>query len=29
MAEFAVWAPKPELVRLDVDGTLHRDESFG
>jgi maltooligosyltrehalose trehalohydrolase len=21
--EFAVWAPKPELVRLDVDGTLH------
>ncbi len=21
--EFAVWAPKPERVRLDVDGTLH------
>jgi maltooligosyltrehalose trehalohydrolase len=21
--EFAVWAPKPELVGLDVDGTLH------
>ncbi len=21
--EFAVWAPKPELVRLDVAGTLH------
>jgi maltooligosyltrehalose trehalohydrolase len=21
--EFAVWAPIPELVRLDVDGTLH------
>lgn len=21
--EFAVWAPRPELVRLDVDGTLH------
>ena len=21
--EFAVWAPLPELVRLDVDGTLH------
>jgi maltooligosyltrehalose trehalohydrolase len=21
--EFAVWAPKPELVRLDVDGVLH------
>jgi maltooligosyltrehalose trehalohydrolase len=23
MAEFAVWAPTPELVRLDVDGTPH------
>lgn len=23
MAEFSVWAPRPELVRLDVDGTLH------
>jgi maltooligosyltrehalose trehalohydrolase len=23
MAEFAVWAPTPERVRLDVDGTLH------
>ena len=23
MAEFAVWAPSPERVRLDVDGTLH------
>jgi maltooligosyltrehalose trehalohydrolase len=23
MAEFAVWAPLPEQVRLDVDGTLH------
>ena len=23
MPEFAVWAPKPDLVRLDVDGTLH------
>ncbi len=21
--EFAVWAPRPELVRLDVEGTLH------
>ncbi|HEX5142589.1 MAG TPA: malto-oligosyltrehalose trehalohydrolase [Mycobacterium sp.] len=21
--EFAVWAPKPQLVRLDVDGTVH------
>ena len=21
--EFAVWAPKPERVRLDVDGVLH------
>ncbi|KAA0084247.1 malto-oligosyltrehalose trehalohydrolase [Mycolicibacterium sp. P9-64] len=21
--EFAVWAPRPKLVRLDVDGTLH------
>ena len=21
--EFAVWAPKPEVVRLDVDGALH------
>jgi maltooligosyltrehalose trehalohydrolase len=21
--EFAVWAPKPEVVRLDVDGVLH------
>ncbi|MDX1891041.1 malto-oligosyltrehalose trehalohydrolase [Mycolicibacterium sp. 050158] len=21
--EFAVWAPKPEVVRLDLDGTLH------
>jgi maltooligosyltrehalose trehalohydrolase len=21
--EFAVWAPRPELVRLDVDGTVH------
>ncbi|WNG89961.1 malto-oligosyltrehalose trehalohydrolase [Mycobacterium sp. ITM-2016-00317] len=28
--EFAVWAPRPEQVRLDVDGTLHpmtRDEN--
>ena len=23
MTEFAVWAPRPERVRLDVDGTLH------
>ncbi len=23
MAEFAVWAPKPEKVRIDVDGRLH------
>jgi maltooligosyltrehalose trehalohydrolase len=23
MAEFRVWAPKPTLVRLDVDGTVH------
>jgi maltooligosyltrehalose trehalohydrolase len=23
MAEFAVWAPLPKSVRLDVDGTLH------
>lgn len=23
MAEFRVWAPKPELVRLDVDGVVH------
>ena len=23
MAEFTVWAPRPERVRLDVDGTLH------
>lgn len=23
MAEFAVWAPKPEQVRLDVDGEMH------
>lgn len=23
MTEFAVWAPKPERVRVDVDGTLH------
>ncbi|WP_454561403.1 malto-oligosyltrehalose trehalohydrolase [Mycobacterium haemophilum] len=23
MAEFRVWAPKPELVRLDVDGAVH------
>ena len=23
MAEFRVWAPRPELVRLDVDGALH------
>jgi maltooligosyltrehalose trehalohydrolase len=23
LAEFAVWAPRPERVRLDVDGTLH------
>ncbi|MCV7173479.1 malto-oligosyltrehalose trehalohydrolase [Mycobacterium manitobense] len=23
MVEFAVWAPRPERVRLDVDGTLH------
>lgn len=23
MAEFRVWAPKPALVRLDVDGALH------
>jgi maltooligosyltrehalose trehalohydrolase len=23
MAEFAVWAPIPERVRVDVDGTLH------
>ena len=22
--EFAVWAPRPQRVRLDVDGTLHR-----
>ena len=21
--EFAVWAPRPDLVRLDVEGTLH------
>jgi maltooligosyltrehalose trehalohydrolase len=24
MPEFRVWAPKPELVRLDVDGAVHR-----
>jgi maltooligosyltrehalose trehalohydrolase len=23
MADFAVWAPRPERVRVDVDGTLH------
>jgi maltooligosyltrehalose trehalohydrolase len=23
MAEFRVWAPKPTLMRLDVDGTVH------
>lgn len=23
MPEFAVWAPRPERVQLDVDGTLH------
>ncbi len=23
MADFAVWAPKPSLVRLDLDGALH------
>ncbi len=23
MVEFAVWGPRPERVRLDVDGTLH------
>lgn len=23
MTEFAVWAPRPDLVRLDVEGTLH------
>ena len=23
MPEFGVWAPKPELVRLDVDGAVH------
>jgi maltooligosyltrehalose trehalohydrolase len=23
MVEFAVWAPRPERVRLEVDGTLH------
>ena len=23
MHEFAVWAPKPDMVRLDVDGTAH------
>ena len=23
MTDFAVWAPLPKLVRLDVDGTLH------
>ncbi|WAY22188.1 malto-oligosyltrehalose trehalohydrolase [Mycolicibacterium fortuitum] len=23
MTEFTVWAPTPELVRVDVDGTLH------
>ncbi|MDT5053081.1 MAG: maltooligosyltrehalose trehalohydrolase [Mycobacterium sp.] len=23
MAEFAVWAPRPQMVRLDVDGTLY------
>ncbi|BDB42937.1 MULTISPECIES: malto-oligosyltrehalose trehalohydrolase [Mycobacterium] len=23
MAEFRVWAPKPELVRLDVEGAVH------
>jgi maltooligosyltrehalose trehalohydrolase len=22
MAEFAVWAPRPDRVRLDVDGTV-------
>ncbi|MDT5172445.1 MAG: maltooligosyltrehalose trehalohydrolase, partial [Mycobacterium sp.] len=23
MPEFAVWAPKPETVRLDVDGAVY------
>ncbi|HMZ14334.1 MAG TPA: malto-oligosyltrehalose trehalohydrolase, partial [Mycobacterium sp.] len=23
MTDFAVWAPLPKLVRLDVDGTVH------
>src|SRR5467141_3934897 len=23
MVEFAVWAPRPQMVRLDVDGTLY------
>jgi maltooligosyltrehalose trehalohydrolase len=23
VTEFRVWAPKPELVRLDVDGVTH------
>ena len=23
MVEFAVWAPRPDRVRLDVDGTLY------
>ena len=23
MTEFRVWAPKPALVRLDVDGAVH------
>ena len=23
MAEFAVWAPRPDRVRLDVDGTVY------
>ena len=27
--EFAVWAPKPETVRLDVEGTLHPMERAG
>ncbi len=30
--EFAVWAPKPDVVRLDVEGTLHpmeRAEDMG
>ena len=23
MTEFAVWAPRPDRVRLDIDGTLY------